>query len=94
MKTRGQYPELPGEKKDADLLALTIERNPKGLVDALFDSIDAVRTKQMTPEESRAISHSCRSIVNVARMEMDYLKMRSESLTHDDLKSISFDEKK
>jgi len=48
-----------------------VSRTSSGLVDALFDAIDGVNEKKITPEEARAISHSARTIVGVARLEMD-----------------------
>ena len=65
-----------------------MERSPKGMVDAMFDAIDDMVAKEMTAEEVRAISHTCKTVVNVARLEADIRKMKAEFLGKQDLKSL------
>jgi hypothetical protein len=47
-----------------------VVRTSHGLVDALFDSIDRLNGKKITPEEARAVSHTARSIVSIAHLEL------------------------
>jgi hypothetical protein len=47
-----------------------VARTSQGLVDALFDTIDRLNAKQITPEEGRAVSHTARTIVGVALLEL------------------------
>lgn len=65
-----------------------VVRTSKGLVDALFDTIDALNDKKITAEEARAISHSAKTIVGIARLELDYRQLASGS---DGLKSLTID---
>lgn len=78
--------------KNEDVVAKIrrIERSPKGMVDALFDSMDRMMNKEMTPEEGRAISHTVRSVVTVTRLEMDFRKQSAELGGPDAIKSLSF----
>jgi len=56
-----------------------VERSPRGLVNALFNSLDALNSRTQSAEEVRALSHTARSIVNIARLEMDAARL-AESL--------------
>lgn len=47
-----------------------VTRTSQGLVDALFDAIDKLNDKKVTPEEARAVSHTARTIVGVAMLEL------------------------
>lgn len=47
-----------------------VARTSQGLVDALFDVIDQLNGKKITPEEARAVSHTARSIIGVAHLEL------------------------
>jgi hypothetical protein len=51
-----------------------IERNMQGLVDALFNSIDRLNNKEIDAEQARAISHTAKTIVSVAALELEYRK--------------------
>lgn len=53
----------------------SVTRNSKGLVDALFDSIDALNAKKIDPEHARAVSHTAKTIVNVAMLELQARKI-------------------
>jgi len=65
-----------------------MERSPKGMVDVMFDAIDSLMNKEMSAEDVRAISHTCKSVVQVARLEIDYRKMKADFLGNQDLKSL------
>lgn len=56
-----------------------VERSPKGLVNALFDAMDDLNARNITHDEVRAVAHTARAIIGVARLEMDAVRM-SESL--------------
>ena len=53
---------------------LAIKRTSSGLVDALFDCMDKLNKREIDAEHARAISHTARSIVQIARLEMEYRK--------------------
>lgn len=52
-----------------------VERSPKGLVDALFNSLDNLNSGAQSADDVRAVCHTARSIVNIARLEMDAARM-------------------
>lgn len=56
-----------------------VERSPRGLVEALFNSLDGLNAGVRTADEVRAVAHTARSIANIARLEMDAVRL-SESL--------------
>jgi hypothetical protein len=68
---------------------MTIARNSKGLVDALFDVIDKLNAKEIDSEHARAISHTARSIVNVAELELEYRKFTTD--VHVPLSSLAIE---
>jgi hypothetical protein len=49
---------------------MPVTRTSHGLVNALFDTIDRLNEKKVTPEEARAVSHTARSIIAVAHLEL------------------------
>jgi hypothetical protein len=49
-----------------------VVRTTAGLVEALFDTVDKLNSKEIDAEHARAISHTARSIVGVARLELEY----------------------
>lgn len=49
-----------------------VVRTTAGLVDALFDTVDKLNNKEIDAEQARAISHTARSIVGVARLELEF----------------------
>jgi hypothetical protein len=59
--------------------AMTVTRTSKGLVDALFDSIDKLNAKEIEPEHARAISHTAKAIVGIASLELEYRKLQKEA---------------
>lgn len=64
-----------------------IVRSSKGLVDGLFDSIDKLNSKEIDAEQARALSHTARTIVNIARLEIEFRKLSENS----ELKSLAID---
>ena len=57
---------------------LPVVRNSKGLVDVLFDSIDKLNAKQIDAEHARALSHTARTIVSIASLELDVNRFQQE----------------
>jgi len=55
-----------------------IARTSKGLVDALFDSIDALNKKEIDAEHARAVALSAKAIVGVATFELGVRKFERE----------------
>jgi hypothetical protein len=55
-----------------------VERSPQGLVSALFDSLDNLNNGTQTVEEVRAVCHTTKSIVNVARLEIEAARLQHE----------------
>ena len=53
-------------------MATDIVRSSHGLVDALFSTIDKLNAKEIDAEHARAISHTARSIVSIARLELEF----------------------
>jgi hypothetical protein len=70
-----------------------VTRTSAGLVNAMFDTIDGLNNKTIDPEHARAVSHSARTIVQIARLE---LEARQSAVNTDQLKliSLSIDPKK
>lgn len=62
---------------------MSVTRNSKGLVEALFDSIDRLNKKEIDPETARAISHTAKTIVNVARLELEARRMNADGTVAD-----------
>lgn len=52
-----------------------ISRSSSGLVSALFDTIDKLNAKEIDAEQARAISHTAKTIVSVASLELEYRKI-------------------
>ena len=69
-----------------------VTRTSKGLVETLFDSIDALNDKRIDPEHARAISHTAKTIVSIASLELDVRKFQKEqSSAADAIKSLSIE---
>jgi hypothetical protein len=68
-----------------------VSRTTHGLVDALFDTIDKLNAKQIDAEQARAISHTARTIVSVAHLELEYKKFAENSPTVDGLSSLTIE---
>jgi hypothetical protein len=51
-----------------------VKRTTGGLVDVLFQTIDKLNTKEVDAEHARAISHTARTIVSVASLELEFRK--------------------
>jgi len=63
----------------SDIKVVTkVERSPKGLAEALFNSLDALNAGTQSAEDARAVSHTARTVVNLARLEMDAEKLSSD----------------
>jgi hypothetical protein len=58
-----------------------VERTMHGLVDALFNSIDRLNNNEIDAEQARAISHTAKTIVSVAALELEYRKWTSSEPT-------------
>ena len=58
-----------------------ITRSSTGLVDALFETIDQLNAKEIDAEHARAISHSARSIVQIAKLELEFRSFSDSSNT-------------
>lgn len=73
-----------------------VTRTSAGLVEAMFDSLDKLNTKSITPEEARAFSHTAKTIVAIAHLELESKKIRSQILTENGeaLTSLLIEEKK
>ena len=71
-----------------------IARTSRGLVDALFETIDRLNNKEIDAEQARAISHTARTIVATASLELEYRKWELDSGTlAEPLKSLDIDAK-
>jgi hypothetical protein len=55
-----------------------VERSPRGLVDALFDSLDKLNNGDQSADDVRAVCHTARSIVSVARLEIEAARLASD----------------
>jgi hypothetical protein len=60
--------------------ALQVARTSHGLVDALFTVIDRLNAKEIDAEHARAISHTAKTIVAVAELELEYRKFAVEGV--------------
>ena len=71
-----------------------VVRTSKGLVDALFDSIDALNSKKIDAEHARALSHTARAIVNIATLELEFRRYKEGSATQtaEQLKSLTIED--
>jgi hypothetical protein len=56
-----------------------VERTSRGLVQGLFDAIDNLNQKKIDPEHARALSHTARTIVSVASLEMEFMKLQKDN---------------
>ena len=65
-----------------------VERTSQGLVEALFDTIDRLNKKEIDCEQARAISHTARTIVTVAALELEFRKWSGSDAASAPLKSL------
>lgn len=65
-----------------------MSRNAKGLVDALFQTIDDLNERKITPEHARAVSHTAKTIVAVASLELEIKKLEGAAETVPQLISL------
>jgi TATA-box binding protein (TBP) (component of TFIID and TFIIIB) len=56
-----------------------MSRNINDLREALFDTINAVKTGSMNIEQARAINDLSQSLVATAKVELDYLRITEEA---------------
>jgi len=68
-----------------------VTRDSKGLVDALFESIDQLNAKKIDPEHARALSHTAKAIVSIAALELEFRKFAKDNSDADQLKSLAID---
>jgi hypothetical protein len=59
-------------------LPAKITRSARGLVDALFNTIDRLNAREIDSEHARAVSHTAKSIVAVARLELDHKRYEAD----------------
>lgn len=65
-----------------------VVRSPSGLVDALFNSLDNLNNGTQSPDDVRAVCHTARTIVGIARLEMDATRLASSLGKNVDFKSL------
>lgn len=58
--------------KETNIVLGKIERNAKGLRDAIFDEIDALRAGEVTSAHARAIANLVRQCIDAARLELQH----------------------
>lgn len=68
-----------------------IKRTSGGLVDALFATIDRLNANEIDAEKARAISHTAKTIVQVATLEMEFRKMAAEDGAAKNLGALTID---
>lgn len=73
--------------------SMSVKRTTTGLVDILFSTIDKLNAKEIDAEHARAISHTAKTIVGVAHLELEYRKFQQTS-PGNELSSISVDSEK
>lgn len=56
-----------------------ILRTSKGLVEAMFDELDALRDGRSTPQNARAKSSVVNTICQVTRLEMDFARFVTDA---------------
>jgi hypothetical protein len=78
---------------DEPKLPAVMVRSSKGLVDALFDSIDKLNAREIDSEHARAISHTARAIVSIASLELEARKFQQEHGGKTELKSLAIESK-
>lgn len=70
-----------------------VVRSSKGLADALFNAIDDLNDKKIDPETARAISHTAKTIVNIAVLELKVREFRAtQANDSEELKSLAIDD--
>lgn len=55
-----------------------VSRNTQGLKDALFDELDQLRSGTSTPQKAKATTSIIKSVVDVAKLEMDFVYMQQQ----------------
>lgn len=69
-----------------------VKRTTGGLVDALFNTIDRLNNKEIDAEQARAISHTAKTIVSVASLELEYRKFTAnDASTSQGLGALTID---
>ena len=72
---------------------LVVKRTTNGLVDALFETIDRLNAKEIDAEHARAVSHTARSIVQIAKLELEYRQHAAEGGERAKLVSLKIDQR-
>ena len=61
-----------------------VARNSRGLTNAMFDELDALKRGESTPQMASAKSRIANTICQVTRLEMDFARFVSDSRASDD----------
>jgi hypothetical protein len=56
-----------------------VTRTSKGLVETLFQAIDDLNSRKIEAEHARAISHTARTIVGIASLELEVRKFNKDT---------------
>lgn len=72
--------EIPIVKPEAKITIMAETKNNMGtLRDYLFSAIEAVKQNKMTTEQARSTAQLAQTIINSAKLELDYKKSNSKS---------------
>lgn len=56
-----------------------IDRTSKGLSDALFEELDALRDGQVTPQHAQSFASLAKTICGLSKLEMNYARFVSDA---------------
>lgn len=63
---------------------MAIKRDSRGLVNMMFDELDALKAGKSTPQQARTKAAVVNTIISIKRLEMDYARFVStERLSKD-----------
>lgn len=68
-----------------------MRRSTGALVDTLFSVIDKLNAKEIDAETARAVSHTAKTIVSVANLELDYRRFMAENKENKGLGTLTID---
>ena len=63
-------------------------RNLHALREHLFDVIELLKTNKIEVEEAKAITQTAQTIINSAKVEVDFLKLRGDKATESEFLKI------
>lgn len=66
-----------------------IERTSAGLASAMFEELDALKSGESTPQQSRAKAAIANTIISVSRLEMDYARFVADSRADDEKSGLA-----